>query len=243
MLEIRKKHPLLEGLDPNEISAALQESEGPERMLDFLLRTGPYGDGFGEKAQGLSLKKLRENPHGIDLGPLKPGIPGILRTASGRIELAPEPFLKDLSRLEGGLHGYVKSGEGLVLIGRRNLRSNNSWMHNVEILVKGREQCTLQIHPEDASGLGLKTGEKARISSRVGAIEVPVEITEEIMPGVVSLPHGWGHGLPGTALSVANRYPGVNSNLLADEDRIDPLSGNAVLNGIPVVVMPVPADR
>ena len=241
--EIRKGNPLLHGFEPKDVLTALQRNEGPERMLDFLLRTGPYGDDFGSNPHGLSLENLKKNPHGIDLGPLKPRIPGILRTASGRIELAPEPFLKDLSRLEGGLHGYVKSGEGLVLIGRRNLRSNNSWMHNLEILVKGREQCTLQIHPEDAARLGLSAGEKARISSRVGAIEVPVEITEEIMPGVVSLPHGWGHGLPGTALSVANTYSGVNSNLLADEEKIDPLSGNAVLNGIPVVVMPVPADR
>ncbi len=235
--EIRKENPSLAGLGKKDILKSLQQNEGPERMLDFFLRTGPYGDGFGRSPGGLSLKKLKENPHGIDLGPLKPRIPENLRTASNKIELAPEPIVGDLPRLQERLH--QESDEALILIGRRNLRSNNSWMHNLEILVKGKERCTLKIHPEDASRLGLKTGEKACVSSQTGAIEVPVEITEEIMPGVVSLPHGWGHGLPGTALSVANRYSGINSNLLADENRIDPLSGNAVLNGIPVAVTPV----
>ncbi len=235
--EIRKGNPSLAGLGKEDILGSLQQNEGSERMLDFLLRTGPYGDGFGRNPQGLSLEKLKENPHGIDLGPLKPRVPENLRTVSNKIELAPEPIVGDLPRLEARLH--QESNEALVLIGRRNLRSNNSWMHNLEILVKGKERCTLQIHPQDARRLGLSDGGRAQVASRVGAIGVPVEITEEIMPGVVSLPHGWGHGLPGTALSVANRYPGINSNLLADENRIDPLSGNAVLNGIPVVVTPL----
>jgi anaerobic selenocysteine-containing dehydrogenase len=129
-----------------------------------------------------------------------------------------------------------KGAEPMVLIGRRQLRSNNSWMHNVEPLVRGRERCTLLIHPHDAARLGLTNGAAASVRSRTGTIELPVEITDAIMPGVVSIPHGWGHDVPGTRLRVANRHAGVCSNHLADEARFDPLSGNAVLSGLPVQV-------
>ena len=123
-----------------------------------------------------------------------------------------------------------------MLVGRRHLRSNNSWMHNVEVLVKGKDRCTLHLHPDDAAPLGLADGDLAEVTSPVGCLEVPVEITRDIMPGVVSLPHGWGHHQPGTRLSAAGRHPGVNANLLTDPAAIDPLSGNAVLNGVPVTV-------
>src|ERR671926_815218 len=129
----------------------------------------------------------------------------------------------------------------MVLIGRRQLRSNNSWMHNLEPLVKGKESCTAHVHPDDASRLGLVNGERARVASRVGEIEVQVEVTDAVMPGVVSIPHGWGHGAPGTQMSVAAAHPGANSNALADETLIDPLSGNAILNGIPVRLAPAQA--
>ena len=127
----------------------------------------------------------------------------------------------------------------IVLIGRRELRSNNSWMHNLNVLVKGKERCTMHVHPDDAARLGLTDGANARVRSRVGEVEVPVEITDAIMPGVVSIPHGWGHDAPGAKLSVAATKPGTNSNALADEDVVEPVSGNAVLNGIPVEVAAV----
>jgi anaerobic selenocysteine-containing dehydrogenase len=124
----------------------------------------------------------------------------------------------------------------MVLIGRRQLRSNNSWMHNLPALVKGKESCTLHIHPDDAERLGLADGETARVSSAAGSLEAPVETTEDIMPGVISIPHGWGHGVEGVRMGVASAHAGVNSNVLADESMVEPLSGNAVLNGIPVEV-------
>ena len=227
----------LEGRDPAEL-AALLDGDGPEdRALDAMLRAGPYGDRFGAVPDGLSLAKLREHPHGIDLGPLTPQLPAALRTPSGRVELAPEPIVADMARLTGDLTDGARA-DGLVLVGRRDLRSNNSWMHNLEVLVKGKPRCTLHVHPDDASRLGLTDGATARVASRVGAVDAPVEITDAVMTGVVSLPHGWGHDASGTRMEVARRYAGVNSNALTDGDRIDPLSGNAVLNGIPVTVAP-----
>jgi anaerobic selenocysteine-containing dehydrogenase len=198
-----------------------------------MLRTGPYGDGFGAR-DGLTLAALEAAPHGVDLGPLEPRIPEVLRTPSGRIELAPDAIAADVPRLREAL-GRRSNGE-LVLIGRRQLRSNNSWMHNLGPLVKGKERCTVHVHPQDAERIGLSDGRRARVASRVGSIEVPVEVTDAIMPGVVSIPHGWGHDVEGVRMAVAAAHPGANSNLLADETLIDPLSGNAVLNGIPVTV-------
>jgi anaerobic selenocysteine-containing dehydrogenase len=227
------------GRDPDDIMAALAPRRGPERLVDLALRAGPYGDGFGGHPDGLSITKLEAHPHGIDLGPLQPRIPESLRTPSGKIELAPQQLLDDVERLRGGLGGTQRNGS-LVLVGRRHLRTNNSWMHNLPQLTGGRPLCTLQIHPDDAARLGLTDGGVARVVARVGTVEVPVEITDAIMPGVVSLPHGFGHDQPGTRLSVAAARPGVNSNLLADELALDPLSGNAVLNGIPVQVEPAP---
>jgi anaerobic selenocysteine-containing dehydrogenase len=224
----------ISGRDPAELLEALEPRRGPERVLDFMLRSGPYGDGFGADPDGLSLDLLEQNPHGIDLGPLQPRLPDVLRTASGKIELAPEPIVADLDRLRGAMAREL--GGGMVLIGRRQLRSNNSWMHNLPALVKGKESCTLHIHPDDAERLGLADGETARVSSAAGSLEAPVETTEDIMPGVISIPHGWGHGVEGVRMGVASAHAGVNSNVLADESMVEPLSGNAVLNGIPVEV-------
>jgi len=173
-------------------------------------------------------------PHGRDFGALVPRIPEILRTPSGKIEMAPEPFVNDLLRLADAMPELA--ARGLVLVGRRHLRSNNSWMHNIKVLVKGKPRCTLQVHPDDAAELGLMNGGAASIKSRVGAVVAPVEVTAAIRQGVVSLPHGWGHGMPGTRLGVAAEYAGVNSNVLSDHESMDPLSGTSVLNGIPVEV-------
>ncbi len=221
--------------DAAEILEHLEGRSGPERMLDFMLRTGPYGDGFGEHADGLSLAKLEANPHGVSFGPLKPRLPEVLRTPTGTIVLAQECFREDTKRLEASLD---EAPNGMMLIGRRQLRSNNSWMHNVEMLVRGKERCTLQIHPDDAARLGLEADGEALVTSRTGAVSAPVELCDAMMPGVVSLPHGWGHGQDGTRMGVAAEHAGVNSNLVADETLMDIPSGNAVLCGIPVVVEP-----
>jgi hypothetical protein len=235
----------LAGRDPAEIRAALHGASASARAVDFLLRTGPWGDGFGAGParphaalpEGLSLAVLERHPHGIDLGPLEPELPGILRTPSGRIELAPDAIAADVARLRA--HVESPRHEGLVLVGRRHVRSNNSWMHNVPSLVSGRERCTLQVHPDDAAALGLVDGARAEVSSRVGKLAVRVEVTDALRRGVVSLPHGFGHDRPGAALATASRRPGVNSNVLTDGSALDPLSGNAVLNGIPVEVRPL----
>jgi anaerobic selenocysteine-containing dehydrogenase len=226
----------VEGRDPGKLFQALEPRRGPERVLDFMLRTGPYGDAFSGNGHGLTLDVLERNPHGVDLGPLEPRLPEVLRTPSGRIDLAPEPIVDDVERLRAAL-SRPRDG-GMVLIGRRQLRSNNSWMHNLPALVKGKERCTLQVHPDDATRLGLEDGGRADLRSAAGRLEAPVEITDAIMPGVVSIPHGWGHDAPGVRLRVAVEHAGVNSNVLADEAAVDPLSGNAILNGIPVEIAP-----
>ncbi len=216
------------GRSVDEALATLEPRVGPERLLDLMLRAGPYR---------LTLEQLEQAPHGIDLGPLEPRLPDALRTASGTIELAPAPIVADVERLRGALE-RTPNGD-LVLVGRRHLRSNNSWMHNLPVLVKGKERCTLQLHPDDAERRGLADGEHAELSSRAGTVVATVEITDTVMPGVCSLPHGWGHDVAGTEQRVASAHPGANSNLVADEGLLDALSGNAVLNGIPVEVAPV----
>ncbi len=223
----------IEGRAPDEILAELGERRGPERLLDFMLRVGPFGDGFGADPDGLTLGKLEANPHGIDNGAMRERLPDALRTPSGKIELAPPEIVADVPRLEQELAGAI-NGQ-MVLIGRRQLRSNNSWMHNLPALVKGKDRCTVQVHPDDAARLGLADGGSARVSSSSGELVVPVEVTDEIMRGVVSIPHGWGHDAAGNRMAVAAEHAGVNSNLLAPVD-VDAVSGNAVLNGIPVEV-------
>jgi anaerobic selenocysteine-containing dehydrogenase len=186
----------------------------------------------------LTLGRLRRRPHGVDLGPLRPRLPGRLRTRDRMVHLAPREYLDDLPRLRRRLDTPVPR-DGLVLIGRRHLRSSNTWLHNSRRLVKGRPRCTLLMHPSDAAARGLADGATARLSSRVGAIEVPVELTDAVMPGVVSLPHGWGHGRAGTRLSVASAHPGVSVNDVTDERFVDPLTGNAAVSGVPVEVTAV----
>ena len=208
--------------------AAANGRRGPERLLDLMLRAGPYD---------VTLADLEAKPHGIDFGPLQPRLPAALRTPSAKVELAPPLAVADVARLRDALSA---PSNGLVLIGRRHLRSNNSWMHNVPNLVGGPQLCTLLVHPDDAGELGIGDGEEARLRSRVGEIVVTVELTDAMMPGVVSLPHGWGHDGDGLALSVAAEHPGANVNALVDEAEVDPLSGNAVLNGVPVSLSPVP---
>jgi anaerobic selenocysteine-containing dehydrogenase len=225
------------GVDAETAWAALTEDRGPERLLDILLRTGPYGEAFGRNPDGLSMAKLREHPHGVDLGPLEERIPEVLRTPSGTIELAPDDVVADVERLRASLERTL-DGE-LLLVGRRQLRSNNSWMHNLPALAGGRNRCTMQIHPDDAARLRLEEGKQARVTSAAGTVDVEVEVTDAMRPGVVSIPHGWGDGNGDVRLSVAARQPAVNSNVLAPVDLIDPLSGNAVLNGIPVTVTPL----
>ncbi|MEM7411696.1 MAG: molybdopterin oxidoreductase family protein [Myxococcota bacterium] len=229
----RAKHGPLAGRDTGEILAALAPRRGPERLIDFAVRSGPYGDHFGAQPDGLTLAKLEASPNGVDLGRLEPRVPEILRTPSGKIELAPEVIIDDLARLAEVL---AEAAPDLVLVGRRHVRSNNSWMHNLPMLAKGPDRCTLQIHPTDASERGLAPEGRARVTSRVGSVTAPVEVTDDIAPGVVSLPHGWGHDEKGTQLTVASERPGTNSNVLTDESQLDPLSGTAVLNGIPVEV-------
>ena len=223
------------GRTTEEIFAATSGERGPDRLLDFLVRTGPYGDGYGQDPEGISLEKLRAHPHGIDLGPLRRRLPEALCTPSGMVELAPDELVTDVPRLRSASR-RVSNGS-FALIGRRHVRSNNSWMHNVDVLVSGRDRCTLQINTTDAARIGVAPGGKAKISSPAGTIVAPVEVTDEIMPGVVSLPHGWGHDLEDTDLAVASRRPGVNANRLSTGE-MDPVSGNAILNGIPVDVVP-----
>ncbi|MEU9591985.1 molybdopterin oxidoreductase family protein [Streptomyces sp. NPDC048219] len=233
---VRDPHSPVHGRDPREIAARLTGIDGPERRLDMMLRLGPYGDGFGARPGGLSLERLLARPHGIDLGPLRPRLPQPLKTRSGKVELLPAPIAADLPRLKRSL---AERPDGLVLVGRRHLRSNNSWMHNVPALTGGSNRCTLHLNPEDAGRLGVRDGEPVRVKGGGGEVTAPAEVTDSVRPGVVSLPHGWGHDRPGTRLTHAAGDPGVNVNQLLDGSLLDPLSGNAVLNGVPVEIAPV----
>ncbi|MEV4054548.1 molybdopterin oxidoreductase family protein [Amycolatopsis sp. NPDC049688] len=212
----------VEGMDVATLRATIEGDDGPEQILDTMLKFGPYG---------LSLAKLKEKPNGIDLGPLEPRLKELVCTPSGKIELTPEPIVADFARLRARLAAPVPE---MLLIGRRQLRSNNSWLHNVPSLVGGSNRCTLHVNPADVSRLGL--GEKALVRSSAGELVVEVEPTDSIMPGVVSLPHGWGH--EGSSQRVAAQHPGVNANALTDELVVDVPSGNAVFNGVPVTVSP-----
>src|SRR5687768_1462518 len=217
----------------------------PERILDIGLRFGPYGARINPFSKGLTFRKVRKAVHGIDLGPLKPCLPGRLRTSDKHIELAPAMLVQDVERVrdwqrehltrKAASHSANGNGE-LLLIGRRQLRSNNSWMHNSERLVRGKPQCTILMHPDDASHRQLTKGASVRVRSRVGAIVLPLEISDEMMRGVVSIPHGWGHDRAGNQLEVAQEHAGVSINDLTDHQAIDALCGTAAFNGIPVTV-------
>ncbi|OBK42599.1 molybdopterin dinucleotide-binding protein, partial [Mycobacterium sp. 1165196.3] len=221
------------GLDGAQIRK-LYEHGGPERMLDLTLRTGPFGDQYGKNPGGLTLDMLKANPNGIDFGPMVPQLPDLLATSDKKIRLAPRYLLDDLPRLAARMQ---RPAEPLVLVSRRHLRSNNTWLHNVPALMKGKDRCTLLIHPDDAARCGIADSDIVTVKSEAGEITVPVEVTDSIKPGVVSMPHGWGHGKPGTRMSVANNSPGANTNVLSPPTFIDEPSGNGVLNGIPVTII------
>jgi anaerobic selenocysteine-containing dehydrogenase len=204
----------------------------PDEMIDFALRSGPYG----EAEPGLSMDYLKQHPSGVDLGALQPSCPQRLQTPDKRIHCAPGELLNDMSRLEAWFERA--GGDGLLLIGRRHVRSNNSWLHNSYRLVKGKPRCQLLVHPEDARKLSLADGARARLSSRVGEIEVDVLTSDEMMPGTVSLPHGYGHHRNGTRQRVAAAHAGVSVNDVTDEQLLDELCGNAALNGVPVELFP-----
>jgi anaerobic selenocysteine-containing dehydrogenase len=223
-----------QGLDGPSLREGYDQG-GPERLLDLTLRTGPFGDRYGDVPDGLTLEKLKAEPHGIHLGPMVPRLPEVLTTPDGKVVLAPPYITDDLPRLAERLD---RPADDLVLVNRRHLQSNNSWMHNVPVLVKGRNRCTLHVHPDDARRYRLADGQVATVTSRAGSVDVPVEITDGIAPGVVSLPHGWGHDKDGTRLSVAREHPGINSNVLSPGDFVDVISGNAAVNGIPVTITP-----
>jgi anaerobic selenocysteine-containing dehydrogenase len=234
---VESKFSNIFGRDSKEIMSDLSPFSGPERMLDFYLRTGPYGDAFGSR-EGVSLQALIENPHGIDFGPLEPRIPEMLRTKDGRINIATPEIVNDLDRLRNRIDESSDAEGGLVLIGRRHLRSNNSWQHNIRVLMKGKDRCTLHMHPDDAKSRGIAHLGNVVVSASGRELVAVVEVTDAVMPGVVSLPHGWGHDLPGVKLTIASATPGQNVNKLATNEYIDPLSGNPHLNGFPVDVVP-----
>ncbi|MDF3030794.1 MAG: molybdopterin oxidoreductase family protein [Moraxellaceae bacterium] len=232
------------------------ESLGLDAGLDLMLRFGPYGSHaklvqkksratervlsvLRPDRDGLSIKKLAENPHGIDLGPLRRILPGALATKDRKINLAPAIYLDDVKRAKQKLRS--RHSQALQVIGRRDVRSNNSWMHNSQRLVKGKPRCTAYVHPDDAARLQLTDGQHVRVTSRVGSIELPAEITDAVMPGVISVPHGWGHGRAGVQLGTARKVAGVSLNDITDEQYIDALTGMPVLNGVPVTLSAVEA--
>ena len=228
----------LAGAQAAAVIQATSGLKGPQRLLEVALRTGPYGDSFGMKPEGLTLAKVMASNSvgGIDLGELQPRIPEMLRTPSGKVELAPPTLLADLARPATDL---ARAAPDLVIIGRRDVRTNNSWMHNLPTLAKGPFRCTALVHPDDAQRLKLQDGAMAHIASGPRSIQARVQISSEMMPGVVSLPHGWGHDLPGARLQLAAQRPGANLNALLDDQLRDPLSGNAVLGGVAITMQAV----
>jgi len=212
------------------IRVAKGENEPPAKIeprviLDQIMQSSPHK---------ISLAEVEAHPNGYDMGPLKPRLPERLKTEDGLIHCAPDFPMKDLAAFKADF--TVPAAGSFSLIGRRHVRSNNSWLHNSHRLLKGPNRCTLMIHPDDAAGLGLSDGEIVEVSNHVGTVELPIEITEDIMPSVVSMPHGYGHGRKGVKLSVAAEKPGVSMNDLTDPAIVDDLSGNAVLNGVPVKI-------
>jgi anaerobic selenocysteine-containing dehydrogenase len=224
------------GTSADDLYDAVSTRRGPDRLLDISLRSGPYGAPCADRPDGLSLDLLAQRPHGIDFGAMEARVPDVLRTPSGLIELAPPALVADVDRLLGRLAVVPHDAKGsLLLIGRRHVRSNNSWMHNVRVLVKGRNRCTLLIHPLDAARVDIADGDVVRVTSDAGTISVACEVTDAVRVGVVSLPHGWGQSLEGVELDVATDIVSVNTNVLVPST-VDPLSGNAVLTGVRVRV-------
>jgi anaerobic selenocysteine-containing dehydrogenase len=204
----------------------------PEAMLDLGLKHGAYGK------EGMSLETLKANPHGVDLGPLQPCLTQRIQTEDGKIRVAPQLYLDDLKRLNasGLLQADETSDYPFTLISRRLPRSHNTWTQNSHRLVKGKNQCTLQMNASDARKLGLEDGQLATVTSASGIIKLPVEIDDDMFEGVISMPQGWGHNRPDTAMSIAEGQPGVSMNDVTDSGRIDALTGNAAFNGTRVAV-------
>lgn len=232
-------HPLQERI-VKSLYARLDERSATRVLLD----ASPFSRHTRHRNHQLSLKKLKDNPHGIDLGPLEPCLPDRLATSGKVINLVPNLFIKDIARLQKLLDSPAKqSPDSFLLIGRRDLRSNNSWMHNSQRLVKGKNRCTALMHPHDAERLQIRDGDDIVISSRVGEIEIPAELTEKMMPGVISIPHGWGHHRSGSQLEIARQHAGVSLNDITDERCIDALSGVAAFNGQVVTVSKIKANQ
>ena len=229
-LQTRMEH---DGISGRFKRSLIKRFFGPERILALGLRFGPYGKKLNPFSKGLTLRKLKKAIHGMDLGPLRTCLPERLRTADKQIDLAPEVLIKDVERVKTKLlDGAAPQSNGnLLLIGRRQLRSNNSWMHNSQRLVRGKAQCTILMHPADAAHRQLSTGQEVTVRSRVGSVVVPIEISEEMMPGVVSIPHGWGHDRPGVQIDVAQQHAGGSINDVTDDLAIDALCGTAAFNG------------
>ncbi|MFY0670237.1 MAG: molybdopterin oxidoreductase family protein [Alteromonas stellipolaris] len=208
----------------------------PQGLIDDLLKSGQYGAhaSSGKEGYSLSLDKLKAHPHGIDLGPLQSALPNAIFHENKKIDLDFDYFMPDIARVKTHFFDRMRNENQMVLIGRRHIKTNNSWLHNSPRMVKGNNRCTLQLHPVDAAKYQVQEGDRVKVTSRVGHVQVEAEITDSIMPGVVSIPHGWGHNKKGIKLGVASQYPGVNTNILTDEMQVDTLSGNGVLNGVPV---------
>ncbi|WP_426223115.1 molybdopterin oxidoreductase family protein [Psychrobacter sp. DWR1-2-3] len=215
-----------------KIERRLVKTLGPKFMLDQGLRRGPYA--------GMTLNKLKKNPHGFDLGPLKRMLPQALKHKDKQIHLNVDFYQADLERVQEMMQDY--DDKKILLIGRRHVRSNNSWLHNSYRLVKGKPRCTLMLHPETAKEYGIEDGQNVKVTSRVGSVIITAEVTDELMPKVVSIPHGWGHGRKGVKQKVAQAHAGVSVNDLTDDTLIDQLSGNAAVNGVPVQLEAIPLE-
>jgi anaerobic selenocysteine-containing dehydrogenase len=207
----------------------------PESLLSLAVRIGPYGDRFMPWSRGLNMRTLQEAPHGIDLGPLEPGITRRVQRRGRRMRLAAAPILDDGRRLASTLD-VAPSRDALLLIGRREIRTNNSWMHNVPAMVSGRPRCVLWVHPDDAARAGVADGDTATLASRVHRGDVPIRVTDEVSPGVVSLPHGWGHGPSAPWQRTAGAHAGVSANDWSDDQLVEAVVGQSVLNGVPVTL-------
>jgi anaerobic selenocysteine-containing dehydrogenase len=218
---------------PLKAERKLIQKLGPEFILDQGLKRGPY--------YGMSLKKLKKYPHGMDLGPLKPMLPEAIKHKDQQINLNVDFYQADLARVEEMMASYDESQ--ILLIGRRHVRSNNSWLHNSHRLTKGKSRCTLMLHPDTAKAHNIEDGQEVKVTSRVGEVTINAEVTDELMPGVVSIPHGFGHGRKGVKQKIAQANAGVSVNDLTDDTLIDELSGNAAVNGVPVTLQAVAFAR
>lgn len=224
-------------LSKEHLAARTMQRAGPERVLDLGLRLGPYGKRLRPIGPGMTLARLKKQPHGVDFGPLQPVFPEGLPEEHGPIDLAPDLFVEDLERLHATFGSKnARSADEMLLIGRRHLRSNNSWMHNSARLMKGKSRCTVMMSRKDADRMGVSNGTMVAVRSRVGEVTLPAEVTEDMMVGVVSIPHGFGHGRDGVQLGIATHHAGVSLNDLTDDQSVDLLSGNAAFSGVPVMV-------